>query len=615
MENKIIYDSFNARYLSFQEVAESFIPNTYFDDLFENTHSLLMGPRGSGKTTLLKMLSPAALIHWDKTNKTNLFGTIPFFAIYIPTDVHWKKQLDQLNEDFKGTNFLEIISRATVNTNILLSTVKTFSFLIKSAIINAVNTVDREIQLAKTIIDEWKLDKPIAPTLDSIEISLLSKISKINLEIKKRLSNPEYVVNFDDFYYSEYLDLLQIAFARFSQLFPELNGKRWALCFDELEIAPRWLQDELLGILRSRNQNILFKLTTAPLVSFYKDVTNEVLVTQATERNDFKTIRVWTSNNKEFRNWYEFCNKLVISRLKRKYESYIDPEKIFGNSNLDRLIRQSFPTKIFEEGRSDFDDGTATLHLLRELANIDPTFSEFIKRKGINIYGQKKITAKQKDEVFRKLKQIAIYRYQFKKSGQKRSRKVTPLYYGLPLIYELCDGNPRILIGMVDDFLAMSKTPNGFSELTINSQSRKLAEISNNYISVISAHPDANKIIKDQNYNIRTLLEQIGNYFHDRMIQDSFSIDPVGSFKVDIEINNKLLELLEVALYLGAIVYLDSTEPISSHGLIGKQFRLSYTLSPYFGLLSREYSSINLSTILSQKRQPSLFSDYGTQED
>jgi hypothetical protein len=91
------------------------------------------------------------------------------------------------------------------------------------------------------------------------------------------------------------------------------------------------------------------------------------------------------------------------------------------------------------------------------------------------------------------------------------------------------------------------------------------------------------------------------------MINEAFTIDPAGSFTVDEEINNKLLELLEIALYLGAIVYLDSSDTLSNQGLVGKRFRLSYTLSPYFSLLSREYPAINLSTILKKERLPSLF--------
>jgi len=66
MQNKtLLYDTFNAKYLSYQEVADSFISNTEFYQLQANASILLMGPRGCGKTTLLKMLTPAGLHYWS----------------------------------------------------------------------------------------------------------------------------------------------------------------------------------------------------------------------------------------------------------------------------------------------------------------------------------------------------------------------------------------------------------------------------------------------------------------------------------------------------------------------------------------------------------------------
>lgn len=53
-----------------------------------------MGPRGSGKTTLLKMLTPLALSSWKGGSKARqVREKIPFIGVYIPTDIHWKRQL------------------------------------------------------------------------------------------------------------------------------------------------------------------------------------------------------------------------------------------------------------------------------------------------------------------------------------------------------------------------------------------------------------------------------------------------------------------------------------------------------------------------------------------
>ena len=46
---------------------------------------------------------------------------------------------------------------------------------------------------------------------------------------------------------------------------------KWALCFDELEIAPEWLQKKIYTeYLRSTNQSLLFKITSTPLIDWEK---------------------------------------------------------------------------------------------------------------------------------------------------------------------------------------------------------------------------------------------------------------------------------------------------------------------------------------------------------
>lgn len=616
---KVLYDSFNARYLSFQQVADSFIHNSYFDELILNNHSLLMGPRGCGKTTLLKMLSPGALIYWDEKQKTNIFNDIPFYGVYIPTDIHWKKQLDQLKNDFGENNFTNATSRVTVHINILISLVKTFSFLIDfiKSNQNEEEIIDKEITFSKFLIDNWKLQKPIIPNLNSIEISLLSVVANVNAEIRKKNYNNQYEIRLESFLYFDFIDLSNIALSFFHNIFTELPHKKWAFCFDELEIAPEWLQFQLLEYLRSRSQTILFKLTTAPIISLYKAIKKDHPIINATENNDYKVVRVWTSNQKQFRSWSEFCNQLIRSRISRKYNSRVLPEQVFGNSYLERVLTQSFPTIHYDSRKKDFDFETLSWYLMKDLAQIDNSFERFLIKKSINPLNPTPNNNKEKDEIFRKIKQLAIYRHQFIKSGStKRSRKVVPLYYGIPLIYELCDGNPRILIGMIDEFLNLSHNKQSdLRELNINEQSRILSEISSRYLSIISSHPDANVTINDRNLNLKELLQTIGNYFFSRMVEEPFTMDTIGSFKVDEEINNKLLELLELALYLGAIVYLDHDESLSKKGIVGKRFRLSYTLAPTFGLLCREFGEIKLSTILKRslikQQQNTLFDDNG----
>ena len=99
------------------------------------------------------------------------------------------------------------------------------------------------------------------------------------------------------------------------------------------------------------------------------------------------------------------------------------------------------------------------------------------------------------------------------------------------------------------------------------------------------------------------LLDPIGKYMHEKIIQEEFSKSSPSTFRVDLGINHKLLQLLETALYLGAIVYLDPIESLSNSGLIGKRFRLSSFLTPIYKIPNRSYYEVNLSTVLKIERE------------
>ena len=76
------YNTFNARNYTAAQVAETFVPNDDFEELWTNNHTVLLGPRGSGKTTLLKMLTLQALDSWKHPRAADLKASSPFVAVY-----------------------------------------------------------------------------------------------------------------------------------------------------------------------------------------------------------------------------------------------------------------------------------------------------------------------------------------------------------------------------------------------------------------------------------------------------------------------------------------------------------------------------------------------------
>ncbi len=602
---KLLYESFNARYLNYEEIANLFVTNKQYSDLIMNNHSLLMGPRGSGKTTLLKMLTIPAQHYWQRDENQNIESP-SFFSIYIPTDIQWKKQVDDFEKEFSDNpSYKDLVTKLIVTTNVLISLCDTFSNILEFKTPHE-NDLINEAELCTQLINDWKISKPASTNLASVKHALLNRLKDINSHIKKvrTLKLNEEQIEYPDYYYDEYLMLVVIGCNAFENIFkhdPFFKSRsfKWALCFDELEIAPTWLQTELLALLRSTPyQNIFFKLTMVPLVL----LDDQIQGIHAREDQDFKVIRTWTYSKDSLDDWQDFSRRLIQDKFRRRYYGKVNPLGLFGKDSLDLNIARTFRNEPDFSEKSGYTEGSLIWRLFKELASFDMSFRKFLTLKKINPNNPVPFEKTQEDEIFRKIKPIALYRYQFRSQsniGKKRSRKNPALYYGIPFLYHLCDGNPRTLIGVIDEFLRILQTnKQQIERFHISVQSRLVYNNSRKYLEGIYNHPDSNVQYLNKYINLGKFLEKIGDYFRYKLIDDDFKMDPSNCFIVDRDVPSQIVELLKVAMHLGAIIYLDPKETFSKNGLIGKRFRLSYFLFPHFQLPIVEYNEVQLSTIL-----------------
>jgi len=614
-----IFESFNARYLSYEDIAKSFIANAQFDQLIGNHHTLLMGPRGSGKTTLLKMLTPLSQYYFKQLNP----GTVPhveFVAVYVPSDIQWKRQIEIFAKD---ASFPEKIARNfprfLVTTNILICLMSTFKQLlaIEFGFENSDAQLAKEAQLCTLLIESWDIEKPISPTFDAINQALLKRLQKGNMLLTKIRYEPSF--NFDqlpDYYYQDYFDLILLGCNNFASTFDKYSSAKWALCFDELEISPEWLQQELIQKFRSIDQRFIFKLTTSPLVSIVDKLSKKPLEIEAREAEDYQVVRTWNYNLKGEKEWGKFSEKLLEQKFSRYFEKTIMPGDIFGSDSetrsLARLLTRNRVNERLQQSSSNSPYAKGNLYyiLFKELAHIDESFRYFLMKKGIDPKDPFPESTEQLDQVFRKILPIAIYRYSFKKANMAtRSRKNPGLYYGLPMIFELCDGNPRFLISLVDTLLLTLANTNT-NKIGTQQQSQVIQEFSAKYLDLLISHPDSNREIYPNRYlNLGTLLREIGNYFNSKMLRESFKMDVYSTFTVDQDVPEKIVELIELGVHLGALIYLDPKMVVSSDGLRNKKFRLSYLLHPSFNIPIREFRTVKLSVILKSGKKDNRISD------
>lgn len=603
----LLYDTFNAKYLTYREVAESFVSNDEFCQLTGNNSILLMGSRGCGKTTLLKMLTPAGLYYWKGEEADQIKKGLNFTAVYVPSDIQWKNQFDYLNRYLNGKNeFIEVITQFLFASNVQIALCKTFNSVIGFGNYNDNQKLSLEFEVCKSLINEWNIEGEIPPTFDDIELSILKRVMNMNSLIKRMIFRkesdniekemPKYV--FDNFF-----DLIKLGCKVLEQKLNFDERHKWALCFDELEIVPKFIQIELITCLRSVDQKFIFKLTTTPIFN----IENSDI--EPSQGNDFSSIKLWVYDGAGLIRWRNFCSKLLMKRFKEKYDICSDDFiRIFGEYNLDDIIKEELNSLLAKEKKSlDYNGsfkpgiakGSSMNYLYKRLAQIDKSFKSFLIKRHINTNDPFTDDPVLQKSVFLKYKVDAIFRLVYK----NRTRKKPPIHYGLPYIFDICDGNPRFVIGLIDEILQNSK----FNlELTnaINKQeqSQIIFNASEKYYNLINNHPDATINSNSTEINLATnLLDKIGNYIFNKLIKDEFSKNPPSTFRVDEEFANSsnYLKLLETALSLGAIIYLDPIESLSNNGLIGKRFRLSSFLAPKYKIpASRVTSEVRLSTIL-----------------
>lgn len=584
--------SFNARHLNPVEIAENFIYSKSFNFLIQNNHSVLLGARGCGKTTLMKMLTLGALYSWKGSQAKKVRENMPFYAIYISTDIYWNvkdnKSYDQL-KDFN--DFPDIISKFSVTTNIFISLCNTFEEILEFEL-NQSKGSKKENELCEYLMSEWMLPKTV-PTLQYIKEALKRRSDIFNRFVQSVIFNFSKDEKLDlsdkEFLFIDFRSSLELITLIFERIF-EVN-KKWAFCFDELELAPDWLRDDLFLSLRSTDQKIIYKLSASPIVS----LSNKY---PATVGNDLNLIKMWESGDEMF------SKKIISSILDKKFNKKINLNDYFHSSN------------IYGKEKGTYLKGSEFYNEVKSLIIKDESFRNFLARKNVNLENPIALDEKSKDILYRKIKPIVYFRNYFidyvKSDSENnelkvklRSRKTASLYSGIEVLYKICDGNPRWLIGIINSILnRIIDKPKSTDIRDI--QVDVLHETAIQFMNVISNIPIDLYKTQKTNYTLEDLINLIGKSFQNEILGPNFIMDPKGSFiveKSEILIPEKLIEMLEKAVYQGAIILLNSNDSAFDFEVRGKKFRLSYMLAPLFKLPLRTYGEINLSSCF-QETEP-----------
>lgn len=598
-----LFESLNARLLTSEQVASSFVPTPAFFDLLKLNHNVVIGPRGSGKTTLLKMLQLPALRSWNHISSEQVLDGLQFVSAFIPTDIAWKQQWDLIDDLPLRENLKEQLKNSIFASHTLRALVESIRFRTSDKLAERDSLHRFVISGNKT--QEAELCKLLASALGTR--CDLPSLAYLELQLRARNSEIGEYINFvratdrtdhdpPEFVYKTMLDSVSLVIEIVNE-FCGMPDQKWALLFDELELAPSEIRKNLLSDTRSTDSRIVFKLSISP---YSNDLTFTNPVVPAAD-HDFIPINLWYSHKEEAR---PFCYSLFDQMSQSLGFANLDPDVVFSQSEFD----------LGNSPRLDhaaaYAKGTPLYHRFRKLISKDPTFARYIEQRKINIQMMDKMSEKQRASKVRKVTNIVSVREAWRREdGQLGSKRKPSLYTGASTLFAITEGNPRTFIGIVGPLLKeYAKTGR---TIKATKQSSAILQACTRFRSLLSTIPASTANETGLNH----LLDKIGSFFFSRVVVEPFSSDPPTTFIVDENVSSEVKDALGKALNAGAIVFMQSNpgNPLLDD-LKGKRFRLSYLLAPHYKLPLLANKSRALSNILNQRVQvpttPDLFTEY-----
>lgn len=602
-----IFETYNARKLTPSQVAQTFMPPHSFFEIVKRINHIVVGPRGSGKTTLLKMLQLSALQHWKHEQAEEITKNIDYLSVFIPSDKVWEKDFELVDSLKINEHKKKLIKHTIFTTHTLLAILTTFR-----------SCLDKELEghenLKKFYIDLQKNDE--AEIVDSLceLLDLNVRISSLNA-LETRLEHRAqfigeivniYVDNtteFDDsnclFINKPYMPTI-VSALKIINRFTNKNEMKWALTYDELEIAPIEIREILLNNLRSSDQILLFKLSFYPYTEEFKLFNNPQ---GAHEKNDYTAINLTYAYKRDAR---EFCQGMYNQICNVLGLDGIESHKVFGYSefelgNVDR-----------QRGNSAYIDSTTLTNRFISLEKKDKTFKYHLKNKKINLTQLEGMNDIDRAMFLRKITNLVSVRDTFLGDNSSlKSRRQVDLYTGDKTLFDITEGNPRVFLNVVSPLLQEYAR----SRLKVQTPSQKtnVYMAKDRFLSLLHTIPVPDSCRKYGYIGLNQFVKEIGDYFFKKVVTDSFNADAPLSFFIDKNTPIYIQEMVGNALNAGAFIHIPKKQGNTLlKSLENERFRLSYLLAPEYGLplfVGPERALSNILDIKPPKAQiqPSLF--------
>ena len=568
------------------------------------------------------MLLGQALECWSAGDADEYKRDVTYAGVFVPTDRTWARQLDSLTGEGFTEEHAALFAVAAFTTQVLWALVDVMDRRARPPDPGLAPHLrvrlgrKDEAEIVAAIAPAWSL-MPALGSLQSLRHSLTARANEMHtLASRERVlgsaGRPERLAA-EPGLHLNYQDASALAVDVYNDASNE-RERKWALLFDELELTPEAIREQLLASPRSTDDRFIFKLSLSPYSPYGKTM-GDALGSMA--GHDYVPISLSYGRKGE---GYSFCERLLRSMLLRRGLPPASSEWLLGRSAFD-----TSPDEWATSGTA-YSPGSRLSRRFASLYRKDSTFRAYCQRHELLPHALAQLTVNERAALVRKISPLVAVRDEFLKGDRipahagGRSRKVPTVYAGNRSFFAMVENNPRYFIAALSALLddaslkqrawqwndrGTKRTPVNLPSPLLRRQTRELDRVSNRFRALLRTVPLTN-YKRAVNRDVLSLLDDVGHALADLAVFGPFDPEPPGSFHIDGEVSDAILMSLGLALNAGAIVHLpEGAEGDALKSLVGERFRLSYLLAPSYHLPVRLGRAVSLTQLLRHAKHSS----------
>lgn len=595
--------SFNARNVSPEQIAKSFVMPDHFEQVAAFNNLVLVGPRGLGKTTIMKALTAPGLHHLhQRPDLTERLALIDFsyIPIYIPAETIWKGNAQAITNALDDEDERDHILNGIFVSHCLHQLVSSFEDAVITRDIEVANESFRppwQIEISE--VDEkyicnacsefWGIER-IQHSFLGLKLALLQQSNDFRSAVGS-LPNTEKL---SAAMALRKLDLLLMLKGFFDIVGSRHSGLRWSISFDEMEIAPKRVLVQLYDNLRSFDQRAVLKFSLFPYVDFYS--LEQQIASSGNGPVDGQDFHSVILANKFASPNYSLSKQLIANECISAGTNVGDFSSYLNSSSaIHQGTRKFFGDKAFVRNYSE-------IHTKAIQAG-DNSYADYMASKGINkaedldrIKGENS-----RAQLIRKPMPIAEIRSYYLSKSKKTSnadpRRNSPkgygYYHGFDQILTLTEGNPRAIKYYAKDLLRSFLS----GENSQVAQNRAIKRNVDRFRALVSAHTYSSDVLDRQQRSTLEFIDKLGYFLSQNLLGMDFQPEPTLSYTLK-DVNSEVKDSLELAINSGAIVVDQLSD--SRHlifDLEGCRIRISHRLAPFYKLPTLTGQSRRLSNL------------------